>query len=337
MASALLVVELGLRCISSPNLPPLPRIDRDGTAAATITRRQIEEGVSVAHFSGSGGRLTGYDDIAGAPTVLFIGDSYVVARAVADRETMGAHLEQLARAAGVLLNVRQYGWLGASPAQYLLSASDIQSHVHPMKVVIPLSDNDLDSRALADAPPRMRVLPNGGLRVIGISASEYPDPHLRSALLTLARDRWFNLRLRAPQWVRRQFPIAAYPGIAQNERPPDSLEVAAAPRAVVRALSRAYGPDLSLVYLAEVGLFGGEKTTVVEQRLLDACHDEGVQCASTRAAMVIERAHGRLAHGNSTYAITNGHLNDAGNAIVASVVWPMLQRPLATAQHTTHD
>jgi hypothetical protein len=332
VVSALVLLELGLRCISSPNLPPLPHIERVGDSGEIITRRQIEEGVSVAHFSAGGARLTGYDPIAGAPTVVILGDSYVVARAVGDRETMGAHLERLSRAAGLPLNVRQYGWLGASPAQYLLSEEAIRSRWRPANVVIPLSDNDLDLRALVDAPPRLRVLPSGDLKIIGVSASLAPDPDVDWSIATLARYRWFNLRLRAPIWLRRRFPISASAGIGAGETAPDSLEVAELPRAVVRNLSRAYGPNLSLVYLAEVGLSGGEGTTKIEQRLLDACREEHVQCASTRAAMIAERRQGRLAHGNLTYAINNGHLNDTGDSIVASVVWSMLERPLASAQ-----
>ena len=82
-----------------------------------------------------------------------------------------------------------------------------------------------------------------------------------------------------------------------------------------------------------VGLSDGEQPSIIEQRLLDACRDEGVHCASTRAAMVAERQRGRLAHGNATYAITNGHLNDTGNAIVASLAWSMIDRSVTSVFH----
>ena len=70
---------------------------------------------------------------------MILGDSYVVAQAVADQETMGSRLERLARAEGDLINVRQYGWIGASPARYLTVARAVRERWAPRNVFIVLS------------------------------------------------------------------------------------------------------------------------------------------------------------------------------------------------------
>src|SRR5437899_663738 len=120
--TALVLLEVGLRQFASPDPPPLPHVERDGLDLPSLDRREIEEGIADAHFSAGGARLTSHAPIASAPTIVIIGDSHVVAREVDDDEKMGAELEARARAAGHPINVRQYGWRAASPAQYLLAA-----------------------------------------------------------------------------------------------------------------------------------------------------------------------------------------------------------------------
>jgi hypothetical protein len=327
------VAEVLLRCVSSPNPPPLPHVQRDHGGGIVLTTREIEEGIAVAHFSQAGARLTGNPPIPGGPAAVIVGDSYVVAQAVADRETMGAQLERIARDASVPLNVRQYGWSGASPAQYLLSAREIRARWSAAPVIIELSDNDLDFNTLTVASPRVRVLPNGRLRVIGKSASLAPEPQHHSALVELARHRWYDLRLRAPNWVRRFDVARATIPAPVSESPPDSLELASLPSAVVRALAQAYGDNLSLIYLAEVRLAGDDSSSDIERRFLDACRREAVRCASTRSAMLVARRSGVITRGTSTNAIGNGHLNAAGHAVVASVIWPLVREQVVARRH----
>src|SRR5437016_3273996 len=111
----MLVAEGVLRLFVTAGLPPLPAVVADTVDEPAIVSRQIEEGIATATFSPGGARLTGIAQLPGARNVVIVGNSYVVAREVSDSNTMGAQLEQIARAHGVRLNVRQYGWRGASP------------------------------------------------------------------------------------------------------------------------------------------------------------------------------------------------------------------------------
>ncbi len=146
-------------------------------------RRQLREGVSVAHFSFAGARLTGNTPIPGAPTVVLLGDSYVVAEAVGDQNTMGSYLERSARSGGVPLNVRQYGWSGASPSQYLLVGDAVLRRWNPADVVIAVSDNDFDYHALYEGTPRLRVNAAGTL----VMLPEPPRSRSRNAAPVRAR------------------------------------------------------------------------------------------------------------------------------------------------------
>src|SRR5205085_1259816 len=131
-----------------------------------VETRQIDEGIATAHFSTAGARLTGGSPLADAATAVVLGDSYVVAREVRDEATMGARLERMARADGVPLNVRQYGWRGAAPAQYLDAASDVLARWNPAVVMIALSTDDFDERALAGSFPRLRIDAAGDAQVV---------------------------------------------------------------------------------------------------------------------------------------------------------------------------
>src|ERR1043166_5083393 len=90
---ALLLLEGALRAVQSRIAPPPPRILGDSLRSQSVAIRQIEEGVSVAHFSTAGARLTGNTPIDGAPTVVILGDSYVMGREVGDTANMGSQLE----------------------------------------------------------------------------------------------------------------------------------------------------------------------------------------------------------------------------------------------------
>ena len=164
--TAVASVELGLRPFLTPQGPPTPRVTLDSVQGDTLVRRQLDEGVSIARFSTGGARLTGNPFLVDAPVVVLLGDSYVVARAVADAATMGSVLERDARAAGLPLNVRQYGWSGASPSRYLLVADSVLRRWNPATVVIALSDNDLDENALHEANPQLRVASPTDLRIL---------------------------------------------------------------------------------------------------------------------------------------------------------------------------
>ena len=335
IAAALGALELGLRFFASPELIPRPRILADSLNQPTVARRQIEEGVATAHFSTSGARLTGNPPAGHDVTVVILGDSYVLAREVADRQTMGSQLERIARANGVPLDVRQYGWSGASPAQYIYVAHDVIARWHPRRVMIPLSENDLDMSTLADAWPRLRVDRRGNARIVGPPMDTVTQAPHSSSLWMLAEHRWALLRRRAPSWARPriggQTDAAAADVVRDSIPPPDTPELDSLPGAVVRALAKAYGRNLTLVYMAEVGVGGGFTLTPAETRFLETCRVARVSCVSTRTDMLRARLSGIVAHGVSTRVPGNGHLNPAGHGVIAAAMWKVLQADGALA------
>ena len=155
--AALSVAESLLEFFVSTALPPLPSILADTGAPRIVETRQIEEGVATAHFTAAGARLTGEPEIPGAWATVVLGDSYIVAREVSDANTMGAWLERTARSNGVPMNVRQYGWRGASPGQYAAVAPAVIARWNPAAVIIPLSNDDLDDRAVTGPFPHLRI------------------------------------------------------------------------------------------------------------------------------------------------------------------------------------
>lgn len=318
--------ELALRVFVTPGVPARPDIVADSFSADEVERRQIEEGVATSHFSPSGARLTGNPALRAQAPILILGDSYVEAEQVPDHQTMGARLETLARASGAAIDVRQFGWMGASPAQYILTASDIRQRWKPSHVFIVLSANDFDHNGLLLAQPRFRVESDGRLRILGGPIPPVTArPPRTSVVAMLMRHRWEVIRKRVsfdwlelPDTEARRTVVQAS---APTESGPDSLEYERAPEAVVRALQNAYGPSLSLVYLVPIGLGGDTTPNAIESRFLDACARVNADCVSTREAMLDARRAGRIGHGAGISPLGSGHLNAAGHDVVGQIMW----------------
>jgi hypothetical protein len=329
IAAALVTIELALRLFATPGAAPRPDIAADSFESDTIVRRQIEEGVATARFTVHGSRLTGAPSTRAGVNAVVIGDSYVLAEQVGDEHTMGAQLERLARENGVPLDVRQYAWMGASPAQYLAVATQVQARWKPRRVFVVLSSNDFDHNALLfPNGPRFRVDAGDSLRSIGEPIVPGFERPRASVLARLARHRWYIIRRRAAtRAAARAGEVAPHAASfdTTREAPPDSIEYTRVPRAVVRSLARAYGPALTLVYLPEVGIRGDTVPDVAERRLLDACREVVVDCVSTRRAMVEERRRGRVANGAGIAPIGSGHLNRVGHSILGRAMWERLR------------
>lgn len=316
-----------LRPFATAGIPPAPRINADSLDAPVVTRRQIEEGVATSRFSAAGARLTGNAAARSGMTAIVLGDSYVVAEQVRDQQTMGAVLERIARAEGLPVDVRQYGWHGASGAQYLHVAKSVRRRWNPVRVFVVLSDNDFDHTALTLDQPRLRIARDGQVRLVGAPKDTLSARPSRSVLAALMHRRWHIASGRATRSRAERRRLSGGPSAADSsESAPDSVEIAAVPAAVIRALADAYGQSLVLIYLPTLGLTGDSTATPNEMRFLAACARQRVDCSSARQAMLEARARGRMSHGSTTRKIANGHLNTTGHLLLAREMWPYLRR-----------
>ena len=322
--TALVLLELGLRPLATADLPPLARPSADRLGTPVITSRQLEEGIAEAHFSSAGARLTGNPVVAGGPFIVILGDSHVMAREISDDQTMGAWVERLARRDHYFINVRQYGWRGASPPQYLLVARDVLDKWKPTEVVVVLDGDDLGPDPLNRSYPRMRIRADDSVEIVR-DPHESPaasPTHHRFTLATLFRIRWRMVLERSPLTVRYWLGAP----LEQRGPTPDPQAVAAVPRVEVKALARAFGPRLTIVYTADVRAIGGEKIDPGEQRFLDACAAQHVRCMSMRQLMLAARRNGYVVRGFSTTTLGVGHLNAMGHELVGRAIWTAIRR-----------
>jgi hypothetical protein len=109
--------------------------------------------------------------------------------------------------------------------------------------------------------------------------------------------------------------------------------IASVPRAEVKALARAFGSGVLIVYTADVRVIGGDHADPGEARLLTACAEQRIRCVSMRTLMLRARSRGRVSRGFSTTTLGVGHLNATGHELVGRAVWDAIRaRP---AQPTT--
>ena len=328
IATGLLALELAVRPFASAQQPPFPDIAHDELSGPLIESRQIEEGVGTSRFTSGGSRWTGTAPPTEAPVVVIIGDSYVVAREVADAETMGAWVERLARDSGRPVAVRQYGWRAARPQQYIHHAPAVNARWSPSDVVVVLEASDFDSRALIDTVPT-------------------PPPHTglldRSSLVMLMRLRWAKLQPRLDQTAGRwrirlgdrlrglspgtdpgDRPQGQTPGTDPGDRPrgqaPSEIETA-----VMRALAAAYGDRLAIVYVANTRMEAQPAPDAHERRLAAAAGALGLRFASTREAMAEQERRGVVPRGFSTTTLGSGHLNADGHEMMGRLIWSLIQ------------
>jgi len=211
-------------------------------------------------------------------------------------------------------------------------ARDVMSHWHPAQVVVVLDGDDLGPDPLNRTFPRMRIGRNDAVQLVrgphdGFTTS---TTHHIFTLATLARIRWQRVLERAPKSVR---PWLSAPGESNGTAPSPAL-IATVPRAEVKALSRAFGPNLLIVYAADVRATRGAKTDPGEERLLAACAQQRVRCVSMRSMMLAARRAGSVVRGFSTTTLGVGHMNAKGHELVGREIWQLLRPaiPRATPQ-----
>jgi hypothetical protein len=299
---------------------------------AVHTIRNYFEGLAVAHFEADGlgplgNRLTGYPPLSGAPEIMIVGDSHVVAYAVSDQESMGAVVERLSRSAGRPLNVRQYGWPGANAPTFVAAAQSLLDARHPASVAVVLNSYNIGINALMTSNNwRMEIAPDDSFRLI---EGRHPSRAVWRETMrqwtgcsVLALALWRRLEL-----IRSRFALENVTvDTALEQRDPGlAKEAARVPRAVVLGLKKAYGERLIIVYTPHLLGVGRYSVEPAEMDLLRLCADQGVGFVSMREALARDRNdYSRLSRGFHNTAPGVGHFNAIGHRIIGEEIWRYL-------------
>ena len=323
---ALLFAELALRPWNTllywVNARP---VAEDSLTAPPVTVHTYDEGCATAHFTRSCARLTGNPPSAGAPYILIVGDSFVAAVQVPDRETMGAEVESLSEREGHRVNIRQYGWIAAGPAKYIVEAPQLRAMWRPALTVAILNLDDFVPEALDDRWTRMHFNGNGPASIERVSPDSPNKSHALARRIALRSALVHNLleTFSATIWPRltkafaslRNTPIADSSAIQDKTiSEPDII------RESVHELHRAYGDNLLLIYASEPGL--QDLPDPVETTLLANCKEQSVDCLSTRVDFIQARNSGQfLAAGFGNSQPGAGHYNADGHRLIAQDIW----------------
>ena len=291
--------------------------------------RQYEEGMAAAHFRPDGitmygDRLTGNPPIPGAPSVVLLGDSFVVAESVEDQQTMGSVLERTARQAGRPLNVHQYGWYHTSVPTYLATAEWLMRQWRPLRVVVLVNSGDFGAEATETGWFwRMKVNPDLSIQLIDVR--EKPQSGWLEDLQLAAGKSSLALAVR-----RRTATILSLMdfGHPKGHAGPVNDQSERLPLASVRALKAAFGDALLIVYSPSCDLPADVSPEPAEAGVLAACAQEKVDCVSTRNDTMAVRAEGHMTRGFHNTAPGDGHFNERGHRMVGEVMWREISKGL---------
>jgi hypothetical protein len=339
--AALLLAELALRPWSTQLNPSDARpVSEDSVTAPVLTVRNFEEGFATSHFTPSCARLTGIALSPGAPYILIVGDSFVAGEQVQDRETMGAQVEDISARQGHRVNVRQYGWIAAAPAKYIIEAPLLRAKWHPVMTVVILNLDDFLGEALHDRWTTTRFSENGPDMIERVDPNAKSRIHLltariasRSALLSALLEQ-FVITIRPGLREVMSFHHAAAPFAPAAKQSANSAEPSRSqvpsespdpsmPQIVqhsVAGLRLAYGDNLLLIYASEPGF--EQPPDDRETALLASCKAQGIDCFSTRDEFIQARDHGEfLAAGFANSRPAAGHYNADGHRLIAQEIW----------------
>lgn len=297
-------------------------LDQDRSNQTVVTSENFEEGIAISHYSGSRARLTGEPDLPGAPEIVIVGDSFVEAMHVPDHETMGALIERTSRQTNHPVNVRQYGWDGASPVKYALEGPTINKMWDPAMVVAITPPDDYGQFALEGNWSEATVSN-------GVATGRLLDPDSNSLR---ARVFWKIHNWGLGVQMTHRLAVAILPTIQGTVQSLHHSAAAATPQrgrdydpetaiAMLRMLKQAYGDKLFVLYTALPSL---ESPTVSEEEagVLADCRLLEIRCASTgdeaRAGILSGKA---FLNGFTNSGPAFGHYNAAGHIVQARMIW----------------
>ena len=291
------------------------------------TIRAYVEGIAESHFVPDdfgtyGRRLTGNDPVSGAPSIVILGDSHVVQDSVPDRDTLGAVIERLSRAAGRPVNVLQYGWYSAAAPTYIGEGPGILARFHPAKVVAFMNFTDISTEIFNGDYWRMRVKQDGSYSLIDIRPPKADPNKFNVRDLAGVSRLVIAARRRAIRIVEAAGP--------KSQTPQKAVDLGPAVRASVKGLKDAYGDRILVVYAPVCSPRCAEQPPEQgEQLLLRECGAQKVQCVSVRPEMIDElRTHQRLTRGYHNTQPGVGHLNETGLRLSGEVIWREISKEL---------
>ena len=289
--------------------------------SAGFEERDYREGFAKAHFLANGLRVTGNPQIAGAPSMVLMGDSHVEAYSVWDEQTIGSILERRLRAEGKQINVLQYGWRGADGADYVYQAQLIKDQFHPDWIFLVTSAGDFTGTVTEAA----RLVERDG-RVIaeGTTPASTPGrpPSYGSAKLKRLKEsgliyasvvRLYRevLPLVTGRQREREITAAAEKKVSQN-----TVDM------IARGLNTAYGGKLVVLYAPGQPYSADEPPEIQEAALLSACQAHGMSCLSLRAGMIDDLlVRHKFDRGYSNTPPGTGHLSVRGQELVAEAIY----------------
>ncbi len=303
-----------------------------------VTIKQYDEGVSSASFAWDNARLTDNPVIPGAAYGLIVGDSYVQALQLNDGQTVGSILERRLRQSGDRINIRQYGWPGASAPMYCYMSANLLAKWSPSWVLVMLSDNDMTVAAVkADHPVQFSFRRDGTVALAG-----HPEPE--STMFnrpSLPGSRWAppsvldkvfehsglysNLKKRVHQVVRSAgaVPGAGQPSHESGGGRDNAWETAErVPGTSVHMLKRAFGTRLIIGFDRNGD---DQRSRHVEDLVFQACRQDGVRCLDMYSSI---KARGQQDHrfvrGFAATSPETGHYNSFGHQVLADVLYPAL-------------
>jgi hypothetical protein len=336
---AVLVAEICLSFFSSekgripvPVADALPAIANFSEETNKVVKvKQFSEGFGVAHFNSDGSRSTGNDLINDAPTGLIIGDSFVEALQVDDRDTMGAVIERTSRSELWPVNVRQFGWGGTSSATYLAIANSVKKRWNPRWVSVLFNEDDFTEEAISGGRFwKMEIDPiDSTLRTIPVerTGSRF-DSVLSKVGLTSGDLRELLNHSNLAYLAVEKYLLSGNAGGAESSKPTaaDKLQTLnkakTIAKAVIRGLKVAYGEELLIVYVPQISVTSSLEPDTTESILAEVCYQEKVQFISARRALLgLRERRGVLGEGFSNTLPGYGHLNELGHQAVGQEIW----------------
>jgi hypothetical protein len=339
---ALLVAELALSLFATGKggipAPDESLVAKPGSeserSGQNIQIRQFQEGFGIANFAPDGRRLTGHDNVAGAPSGILIGDSFVEALQVNDDETMGSQIERISAAANSPVNVRQYGWGGTSIATYLAVSEAINKKWDPEWVAVLFNDDDFTEQSFSTGRFwKMEIDQlSGQIRVVPVPRTGSSlDPILARVGLTSSDLRsWLNRSTLGYLSVEKYLLSTGDNRNSSVELPDTGAELEkqkVVATEMVRSLKHAYPKGLLVVFVPQMDATSENTPLPIEQILASTCQDQDVDFLSTRSAMIDLRDRNHtLPEGFVNTVPGGGHLNRLGHQIVANEIWRVISR-----------